>query len=210
MTKVSTPIKITMFMPNNSVNFKYLGNDVISYDFESLHLLNSLLEQIDSFLNGLKGVSSIEVRIEDSSIFNIWTNMFDSEDILRVKIHLVNCPTDLKFFRWICNGCTCDSIKDVIYKIEQILLHRDIKEDDSVSRTSRTKQVGKADCNDSYGVITTPDCSRADPVIEDDGYHVEEDGIYHIHTCGEKQSKQLIIPKDTFIEALHKYLGGTI
>lgn len=45
-------------------------------------------------------------------------------------------------------------------------------------------------------------------------YSVGEDGIYKIReelrTYGILEGRQLIIPKDTFIEAFKKYLGGTL
>lgn len=45
-------------------------------------------------------------------------------------------------------------------------------------------------------------------------YSVEDDGIYHIHEevrkVGNLASKRLVMPKATFIEAFHKYLGGTL
>lgn len=68
--------------------------------------------------------------------------------------------------------------------------------------------------DDSIDILNFGKRNLCETATISERYSVEDDGIYHIHEevriVGSLASKRLVMPKDTFIEAFHKYLGGTL
>lgn len=64
--------------------------------------------------------------------------------------------------------------------------------------------------SDVIKMVTSP----GELVTISERYSVKDDGIYHIReevrNVGSLASKRLVMPKDIFIEAFKKYVGGTL